>query len=89
MLTQAPGCRPVCKDAPASLMDELVHALVKQRRRGLTEANAVLLVGESTSLADLFDEGSLGRRPAVAASLIESGCATCAVNKAFARRLTG
>jgi len=86
MLTQAPGCRTVCKGAPASLMDELVDALARQRRRGLTEADAVLLVRESTSLANLFGEASLGRRPDVAASFIDSGCATCAVNKAYAKR---
>jgi hypothetical protein len=83
MLTKAPACRAVCKGAPGSVMDELVESLAKKRNAGLAEADALLLVGQAASLVNLFPEGSLGRMPAVAESFVDSGCATCAVNKAY------
>ena len=86
MLTKAPGCRSVCSDSPGAVMDELVVSLIKMRRSGLTEAAALSLVRQATSLATLFPEGSLGRMPKVAESFLDSGCATCAVNKAFAKK---
>jgi hypothetical protein len=85
MLTKAPACRAVCKDSPGAVMDELVEALAKMRKEGLSEAAALLLVGKAANLAKLFPEGSLGRMPTVAESFLESGCATCAVNKAYSR----
>jgi len=83
MLTTAPACRAVCTNLPTTVMDELVEALAKRRNAGLTEAEALLLVGQASSLARLFPEGSLGKLAAVAESLINSGCATCAVNMAY------
>jgi hypothetical protein len=85
MLTTVPACRRVCKDAPGTVMDELVEALAKIRNKGLSEAEALLLIREATVLANLFPEGSLGRHPKVAESFIQSGCAECAVNKAYSR----
>ena len=67
-------------------MDELVAALAKKRNAGLAEADALLLVGQAASLVKLFPEGSLGRMPAVAESFVDSGCASCAVNKAYSNR---
>ena len=66
-------------------MDELVEALASRRKGGLTEADALSLVGQASTLAKLFPEGSLGRMPQVAESFVDSGCATCAVNKAFSK----
>jgi hypothetical protein len=83
MLMKAPACRAVCKDAPGAVMDELVEALAKRRKNGLTEAAALSLVGQAATLVELFPEGSLGRMPKVAKSFLDSGCATCAVSKAY------
>ena len=84
MLTKAPACRAVCKDSPGEVMDELVAALARMRNNGLTEADALTLVARADTLTKMFPEGSLGRLLSVAESFVESGCATCAVNKAFA-----
>jgi hypothetical protein len=86
MLTKTPACRVVCKNTPGAIMDELVNALARLRNTGLTEAQALKLVAQAESVAKLFPEGSLGRMPSVAESFVDSGCATCAVNKAFSRR---
>ena len=86
MLTKPPACRVVCNDSPGAVMDELVAALAKKRNAGLAEADALLLVGQTASLVKLFPEGSLGQMPAVAESFVTSGCATCAVNKAYSKR---
>jgi hypothetical protein len=86
MLTKPPACRVVCTDSPGAVMDELVEALAKKRNAGLAEADALSLVGQAASLVRLFPEGSLGQMPAVAESFVTSGCATCAVNKAYAKR---
>jgi len=67
-------------------MDELVEALAKKRNAGMPEGEALSLVGQTASLVKLFPEGSLGRMPAVAESFVDSGCATCAVNKAYSNR---
>jgi hypothetical protein len=86
MLTKAPGCRTVCKDSPGTVMDELVASLAKKRNGGMTEADALRLVRKASALAALFPEGSLGRLPRVAESFMESGCAECAVNKAYSKK---
>jgi hypothetical protein len=86
MLTKAPACRSVCKDTPGTVMDELVGSLATMRNEGLAEADALLLVRKAAALANLFPEGSLGRNPAVAESFVTSGCAECAVHKAFAAK---
>ena len=67
-------------------MDELVAALAKRRNSGLSEADALTLVAKTESLAKLFPEGSLGRMTSVAESFVDSGCAACAVNKAYSNR---
>lgn len=83
MLTKPPDCRSVCDQRPGAIMDELVASLARMRAQGLTEATALVLVGDPDRLMELFPEGSLGRFENVARSFIDSGCASCAVNKAF------
>ena len=85
MLTKPPACRAVCNDSPGTVMDELVEALAKKRNAGMAEGEAVLLGGQTASLVKLFPDGSLGKMPAVAESFVDSGCATCAVNKAYSK----
>ncbi len=83
MLTKAPECRQVCKDAPGAVMDELVAALVRLRGLGLSEAEALHMAGDPAAVARMFPEGSMGKFPSVARSFVDSGCAACAVNKAY------
>ncbi|PKO87322.1 MAG: hypothetical protein CVU18_11050 [Betaproteobacteria bacterium HGW-Betaproteobacteria-12] len=83
MLTKAPECRRVCKDEPGAVMDELVAALVRLRGLGLSEAEALHMSGDPVAVARMFPEGSMGKFPSIAKSFVDSGCAECAVNKAF------
>jgi hypothetical protein len=86
MLTNAPACRSICKDTPGVIMDELVATLVQMRAIGIREGDALLLVREAATLVHLFPEGSVGRMKTVAQAFVESGCARCAVNKAYVPR---
>ena len=64
-------------------MDELVAAVTQLREKGFSEAEALHMVRDPAALARLFPVGSLGTFPSVAKSFVESGCADCAVNKAY------
>ena len=88
MLTSAPACRVVCKDTPGEVMDELVQTLAQMRSIGIREGDALLLVREAATLVHLFPEGSVGRMRTVAQAFVDSGCAKCAVNKAYVSRST-
>lgn len=87
MLTKAPACRATCKGKPGAVMDELVEVMVDLRKLGKAESDLLHIARDPTSLANLFPAGSLGRYPAVANSFVDSGCAECAVNKAYSRTL--
>jgi hypothetical protein len=86
MLTNAPACRSLCKDTPGEVMEELVATLAQMRAIGIREGDALLLVREAATLVHLFPEGSVGRMRTVAQAFVESGCAKCAVNKAYVPR---
>ena len=86
MLTNAPACRSLCKDTPGEVMDELVETLAQMRAIGIREGDALLLVREAATLVHLFPEGSVGRMRTVAQAFVDSGCAKCAVNKAYVPR---
>lgn len=85
MLTKAPACRQVCKDAPGEVMDELVVSMEKLRSTGVTEAAALHMARDPEALVRLFPVGSLGTYPSVATAFVDSGCAECAVNKAYSK----
>jgi hypothetical protein len=83
MLTRPPKCRVVCKDEPGEVMDQLIAAFTKLRAQGLSEKDALALSHDPLRLAGLFPGGSLGSLPATAQAFASSGCAECAVNKAY------
>lgn len=83
MLTSIPKCRILCKDEPGEVMEQLVAAFRKLRAEGITEKQALALANDPTQLTRLFPEGSLGTLRSTSEAFSSSGCATCAVNKAY------
>lgn len=84
MLTNAPGCRTVCKGAPGEDMMQLVAAFKNLRTQGLTEAQALLLAADPEQVSAMLPGDSLGALAGTAAAIVSSGCAECAVNLAYA-----
>lgn len=83
MLTRPPKCRIVCKDEPGEVMEQLVAGFRKLRAEGVSEREALALSRDPGRLARLFPGGGLGSLPATAEAFSSSGCAECAVNKAY------
>lgn len=83
MLTSPPKCRVVCKDEPGEVMDQLVAGFKKLRAQGISEQQALNLSRNPAELARLFPAGSLGGLPVASEAFVDSGCAECAVNKAY------
>lgn len=83
MLTSIPKCRILCKDEPGEVMEQLVAGFRKLRAAGITEKQALAMAHDPAQLTRLFPEGSLGTLRATSEAFANSGCAECAVNKAY------
>lgn len=86
MLTSTPKCRVVCNGKPGEVMDQLAAGFRKLRAAGVTEKQALVIAGDAAQLVRLLPADSVGALPVTARALIDSGCAACAVNLAYAPR---
>ena len=84
MLTTAPKCRAVCNGKPGDVMDELVAGFKALRAQGVSERDALEISKNPLRVMCLFPSGSLGTFHSAAEAFVSSGCATCAVNLAYA-----
>ena len=83
MLSKAPACRAVCKNAPGSVMEELVVVFRTRRSKGMSEGDALNIARDGDRLTRMLPDDSIGELRCVADALSKSGCAECAVNKAY------
>jgi hypothetical protein len=83
MLSKAPPCRAVCMDSAGSVMDELVIVFQGKRSAGMSEADALSIARDGQALTRMLPRHSVGELHSVADALSCSGCAECAVNKAY------
>lgn len=66
-------------------MDDLVAAFEALRAKGVSEEEAVLVSRDPDELRRLLSAGSLGALHGTAEAMATSGCAECAVNKAYTK----
>jgi len=83
MLTSAPECRVVCNGSPGKVMEELIFAFRVLRSQGISEEQVLLCSRDPDQVIRLLPGGSAGTVRGVAAALVSTGCAECAVNHAF------
>lgn len=86
MLTSAPKCRAVCDGRPGEVMEQLTAGFTKLRALGVSEKQALVIARDPAQMVRLLPAESLGALPQTARALIDSGCAECAVNLAYAPR---
>lgn len=86
MLTSAPKCRVVCNGRPGEVQEQLAAGFAKLRAQGVSEQQALVIARDPAQIVRLLPAESLGALPYAARALIESGCAECAVNLAYAPR---
>jgi len=83
MLTSAPECRVVCNGSPGKVMEELIFAFRVLRSQGISEEQVLLCSRDPDQVIRLLPSTSPGTVHGVAAALVSTGCAECAVNLAF------
>lgn len=86
MLSNPPKCRVVCNDKPGEVQDQLTDGFRKLRAQGVSEKQALIIARDPAQLARVLPAASIGALPAAARALVDSGCAECAVNLAYAPR---